>query len=265
VNWFADNPVGKILASISGLFVLLALGIAISWTVPVAVEISGIETGESGGADKALRARQIAEVNELRVINTRPVFNESRLPVVVEVEAGSSEAEGDESITVAEAPDVRLTGIIITPDMKIATLTPADEASKNIFVHEGQPLIGEYMGWQVGTVAPRAVVLTSNDGQRLNLDLQVHEAKIKEPPKPVAVVESAPVEEGEIGGDEPTLSRAEQIRQRIAERREELRKQQEEIYGKEPQGSGANAYQNAIQNMMQNKSKDQGSDDNKDG
>ena len=75
------------------------------------------------------------------------------------------------------------------------------------------------------------------------------------------------------------LSRAEQIRQRIAERREELRQEQEaraanpQAQANRPEQGGAaekttqtrSAYQDAIRNMMNNRNKDKDSDGNKDG
>ena len=97
--------------------------------------------------------------------------------------------------------------------------------------HEGQSLTGEFVGWQVASVNPRLVVLESRDGQKLELELQVHDATIKEPPKPVE--QTKPTRPGSgagkqmAGDDDAPLSRAEQIRQRIAERREELRLEQE--------------------------------------
>jgi len=184
---------------------------------------------------------------------------------------------------------VKLTGVIITPDMKIATLTPASSSIESVMAHEGESLVGEYVGWRVGTVNPRTVVLTSNDGQQLKLELQVHDTAIKEPPKPVAMAQQAvaPNTAGQaspdqvpppVGEDGQPLSRAEQIRQRIAERREELRLEQEARAAntqtpaqKPEQGGGANkppqtrsAYQDAIRNMMK-RNKDDDSNGNTDG
>ena len=134
------------------------------------------------------------------------------------------------------------------------------------------------MGWQVTAVNPRAVVLESRDGQSLELDLQVHDTKIEEPPPPVvkAPAKTAQAATGqepdETGEDDEPLSRAEQIRQRIAERREELRLEQE---AQQPQSrakpNAATAaekpahYQNAIRALMNKNIKDQGSNDKKDG
>ena len=271
MNWLQDNPVGMVLASIGGVFVLLALGMAIIWTLPVPVKIDEAQTGEKGAADTVIAAAQVADMGELKVINEKPVFNESRLPVIVEVNGG--EGLEDVMVAVKDAPAVRLTGIIITPEMKIATLTPSSGGAENVMAHEGQSLTGEYVGWYVGKVNPRTVVLESSDGQRLELDLQVHDTTIKEPPKPVMVATAAQAASGQGGqaaGEQgQPLSRAEEIRQRIAERREELRLEQEEKQARAPRCSGQatarSGYQAAIRNMMNKSNEDQGNNDEKDG
>ena len=181
-------------------------------------------------------------MSEFRIINQKPVFNESRRPEVKPVE--EEEPEEDIAIEVKDAPDVRLTGVIITPGLKIASLTPNDAKLEGVMAHEGESLTGEFVGWQVSSVNPRVVVLESRDGQSLELELQVHDMKIKEPPKPVTP-ERKPITDpaqalAEDDDEGRPLSRAEQIRQRIAERREELRLEQE---AKQEQGGAGNEAQ----------------------
>ncbi len=163
------------------------------------------------------------------MINAKPVFNESRQPVLAELD---DELQVDDTtIEVKDAPDVKLTGVVITPSSRFASLTPANQNIEGVMAREGESLTGEFVGWRVASVAPRTVVLESRDGQSLELELQVHDVKIEEPPPvvtPAAVSQtlSAGGAEAADGDDEP-MSRAEQIRQRIAERREELRLEQE--------------------------------------
>jgi hypothetical protein len=274
MKWLEGNPLGMALVAVSGLLVLLALLMAVVGTLPVSGEIVETETDKAAGANTTLAANEIGTLNEYLVINERPVFNESRQPVIVDDEDPMPEDDG--IIEVKDAPDVRLTGIIITPNMKIASLTPADGKLESVMAHEGESLTGEFVGWQVSEVNARTVVLESSDGQSLQLDLQVHDAAIKEPPAPVAPVKSAAIPTSQPGqavaeDDEP-LSRAEQIRQRIAERREELRLEQESMNAnagnenaRANQASKASNYQSAIRALMNNKSKDQGSNDKEDG
>lgn len=280
MTWLKDNPLGVALLATSGVLALLALVMTIVWTLPEAEVAAGPSTQETNSDNTALAAHQAAAISELQVINERPVFNESRLPEA-EPEVDVDEPLDEAIVEVKDAPDVRLTGVIITPTMKIASLTPADKSLEGVMVHEGQILEGEFVGWHISTVSPRKVVLESSDGQKLDLELQVHDAAIKQPPKPAAPANKAQVasaqKEQAVDGDGEPLSRAEQIRMRIAERREELRREQEIQQAKQglsaqskALGSGAaqaakpQDYQSAVRAMM-NRNKEQRSDDNEDG
>lgn len=269
MNWLRDNPLAMVLVAASGVFILLALVMAIIWNLPLSIDTAELDTDSNSAGETVLAAHEVAAMRDLLVINQKPVFNESRLPEVDDEEEDDGSAE-DTTVEVKGAPDVKLTGVIITPAMKIASLTPAKADQESVMAHEGQSLEGEYIGWQVSKVNPRAVVLTSNDGQTLELDLQIHDAAIKEPPKPVQQ-KTAQAETGqgdqEAGDDGQPLSRAEQIRQRIAERREELRLEQQAQANEPAQKARRrpSSYQSAIQNMMKNKSKDQESNEEKGG
>ncbi len=276
MKWLQDNPLGMMLAAISGVFALLALAMAIVASLPVSIETAGAETEITTDNKTNLTARQIGTLADYQIVNEKPVFNDTRNPVIDDEESIDEELTGE--IEVKDAPDVRLTGVVITPGMKIASLTPADGDLETVRAHEGESLTGEFVGWQVTAVNPRTVVLESRDGQSLELDLQVHDAKIQEPVAPVvapnpanaqALAGKGSEETGE--GDEP-LSRAEQIRQRIAERRAELRQEQEAQQSQnEAQAGSAGSksktkdYQSAIREMMKNKRKDRGGNDKKDG
>jgi len=274
MKWLQDNPVGMVLASISGFFVLLALAMTIVWNLPVSVETDGSDR-ELAAADEAdLTVRQISELGEYRVINEKPVFNESRQPDIGEVDEDLQ--ADDTTIEIQGAPAVKLTGVVITPGSRIASLTPEDKDIESVMAREGESLTGEFIGWRVAAVQPRLVVLESRDGQSLELELQVHDVKIEEPP-PVAP--ASPITQALTGGgaeatgeDEEPMSRAEQIRQRIAERREELRLEQEAQQSRNgtqantaSQPSKPSDYQSAIRALMNKKSKDQGSNDKDDG
>lgn len=271
MKWLQDNPVGMILASISGFLLLLALAMTVVWNLPVSVETAGSDKELAAADETNLAMRPIGDLGEYHVINEKPVFNESRLPDIGETE---DDLEVDDTtIAIKDAPAVKLTGVVITPESRFASLTPEDKNIENVMAREGESLTGEFVGWRVAEVNPRLVMLESRDGQSLKLELQVHDTKIEEPP-PVAP--ASPVLPGAGGGaaqeDEEPMSRAEQIRQRIAERREELRREAEE---KQSQGSTqentANqpsqppSYQSAIRALMKKQSKDQASNDKEDG
>lgn len=268
MKWLQDNPLGMALAGFGGVLALLVLAMSVVWTLPETAEISAADQPETGSVDPVMVAHQVADLAEFEVINEKPVFNETRQPSLEEI-VDSGEME-DDAVAVKDAPDVRLTGVIITPELKIASLTPADAELESVMAHEGQALTGEYVGWQLSAVHPRSVILESRNGEKLELDLQVHDVKIKEPPKPVAEAKAEPAQaEDPVDEDGQPLSRADQIRQRIAERREELRREQEE---QQSQG-GANGtskpdtsqtYQSAIRAMLRNKNKDNSGNDEND-
>jgi hypothetical protein len=279
MKWLQNNPLGMVLAATSGLFALLALVMAVVWTLPVSVEVASTETESTDNAGPSPVFREIGSKGDYQVVNEKPVFNESRQPVIVETD--DTLLDDDDTIEVTGAPDVRLTGVVITPGMKIASLTPADASLESVMAHEGQSLTGEYVGWQVISVNPRNVVLESRDGQSLELELQVHDTAIKEPPKPAEPEKTAQNDDGaqSDGDSEQPLSRAEQIRQRIAERREELRLEQEaqQASGEaradaRPQAAApqsttpkSGGYQNAIRALMNKGSKEQDANEKEDG
>ncbi|MCP4048194.1 MAG: hypothetical protein GY732_19635 [Gammaproteobacteria bacterium] len=284
MKWLQGNPLGIALVAVGGLLALLALGMAIAWNLPIAVDADDMVTDNVVDDLTPLAAEDAGSLNDYRIVDERPVFNESRQPEIIEVE-DVTEQTTDNAIVVKGAPEVKLTGVIITPAMKIASLTPVDTSQESVMAHEGQSLTGEYVGWQVNAVNPRDVVLRSNDGRQLELELQVHDVAIKEPPKPKPVAKAAKAGQSKqteadkaksgAGDDEEPLSRAEQIRQRIAERREELRREQEAQGQQTDEGksqasrsrpaNSSNAYQNAIQARITKGSEDKESDDEKDG
>jgi len=269
MKWLQDNPLGLALAGINGLFILLAVVLAIVWTLPVVVDTTGETTQESDGGDAALVARQAGTLSDFQIITDRPLFSESRQPVIAQV-SGDEPVE-DVPDEVLDVPDVKLTGVIITPSLRIASLMPADKSLERVMAQEGQPLTGGFVGWQVTVVQPRNVILESRDGQRKKLKLEVHDAKIKAPPKPAKVAKTGAGAKAE-SAEEPPLSRAEQIRLRIAERREELRREQEGQQdqtsqkqrqsqkqpkaGRDKKASQPPSYQSAIQALIAGNRKD---------
>ncbi len=275
MNWLRDNPVGVALVSISGALVLLALVMSVVWTMPVTVDEEATRAAAAGAQAAEVGARvkapDLQALKAYNVINERPVFDESRQPELVAADGEDSSPE-DESIAVRDAPKVRLTGVIITPGLRMASLTPIKNGEKSVRAHEGESLIGDYVGWQLAVVKPRSVVLESADGQSLTLELEVNDATIKEPPKPTPASNKDAQQSGkqaaaDSGDGDQELSRAEQIRQRIAERREELRRQQEEQRAQQAGGAngGTTKYQDAVRAMMRNNSRKKSSEDDEEG
>lgn len=246
------NPLGKVLAWTSGGLVAVLIVLGVIWALPPA----GTGTGEAeSGRTLASSVPQLAaaeSIEKFTVITDRPVFNESRQPVIG---VADDEAESDDENSTednVDAPDVELAGVVITPDVRVATLRLKD-SPESLLAKEGEPLQGNYGSWYVSRIEPRQAILESNSGEQVKLELQIHDAMIDEPPKPVMDSDASGTDaagEPEEAGD-PNLTRAEEIRQRIQQRREELRRAAEE--GDAPQAQQQTPqvdYRQAIQSMM---------------
>ena len=198
--------------------------------------VPGLDVPELAGSES---------IEKYAVITEHPVFNNTRLPEI-DLESEDLEEVPPEAM---EAPEIELAGVIITPSIKMATLRQTGEkGAESLVAFEGMPLEGNFGSWQVSRIEAREVILTSGSGEEMQLKLEVHSVAIAEPPKPKPTAEEKKEPEKETqarqGEDQP-LSRAEEIRQRIAERREELRNAAEAEEEDEQM-----TYSQAIQSMM---------------
>lgn len=219
---------GLALSALCGLLLFLLLLLTVMSSLPLS---TGLASGEAGENDPGLDMPQLAEsppIDTYYVITQRPLFNESRLPDADEDESGGEEPELVEEMT--GAPDVELSGVIITPTLRMVTLKRKDN-QQSLVAFEGKPIEADFGNWQVSSIEARAATLTSGGGEELYLEMKVHGEKIEAPELPitksreeVAVSAATELQEGEL---EP-LSRAEEIRQRIAERRAELQQEAEQ-------------------------------------
>lgn len=247
-----DNPIGLALAGIGIFLVLCMLLIALSSLLPLGTEDSA-EAELTGGTDVELpQLKEKEPLENYSVIVQRPLFNETRLPVV---EADSGETEPVEEIVAGDDTklEVELSGVVITPTLRMATLKRTD-GSKSLVAIEGKPLEGEFGTWQLAEVSDRQVTLVSGSGKELRLELRVHDERIEPPELPVAPAQEAvagtEAQQAEQQSSEP-LSRADEIRQRIAERREQLREQAEtEDQAGEADADAQPSYEEAIRAMI---------------
>lgn len=250
ISWLDDNPIGRVLAGVCAAMVLVLLILVVIWTLPPSGRDAD-ENAEQTAVSLDIPHLKAGEpIEDYAVITERPVFSESRQPEIM-LDVGEDDMD-DLVETDVDAPEVELAGVVITPSVRMATLRPK-EGDESLVAFEGKPLEGDYGSWQVSLIEPRKVTLRSGSGEEVHLDLQVHDAVIKEPPKPV-VEEKSP--ESTAGGeqndeDEPPMTRAEEIRQRIAERREELRRAAEE--GQDQESAKPADYSSAIQSMLKRK------------
>jgi hypothetical protein len=258
IKWFEGNPVGVTLALICGGLLVISLLLGVVWSFPPSAPASGSEN------DNAVLALDVPKLNDSEpleaytVITERPVFNESRQPVI---EEGLADGDSDDLLAEeVDAPDVELAGVIITPSIRMVTLRSKDQ-SDSLVAFEGQPLEGNYGSWQVTQIEPREITLSSDSGKELQLQLQVHDVKIEEPPKTeteVSAEQTAAAQQKGGDSDQP-LSRAEEIRQRIAQRREELR---QAAADKDQNQEQQVDYRQAIQSMVNGTQRKKEQDEN---
>ena len=250
---FDGNVIGKTLVGASAALLAVFLVLAVAWILPP----SGAELDpDAGGPSVSSDVPQLEQpkpIEQYAEIINRPVFNESRQPVI-----GGEFPDGDEEELAGaqdvEAPDVELAGVVITPDVRVATLRVKGE-DVSLMALEGQPLEGDFGSWRVSRVEPRSAVLESASGDQVRLELQIHDAMIDAPePPPPGASDDAGEQADNVARNDAPMSRAEEIRQRIAERREELRRAAEE--GAEPTEPARPSYQQAIEALMKGTQKD---------
>ena len=250
-----NNTLGVVLASLSGVLLLACLGMIVVWAMPPSSEGSDDVPSDEGTEVSVASLQSANPLETYSVVSERPVFNEDRRPAPVLADGGAPEDDYEDEYF--GAPDVVLAGIIITPSLRMATLK-SPEHQYSLVAFEGQPLEGDFGTWQVSRIEERMVTLASADGEEMQLELQVHDAVIREPPKTRKAADKDAddssaenvVAANQAVSGEP-LTRADEIRQRIEERREELRRAAEAS----EQGQAEN-YRDAIQDMIQNTRKD---------
>ena len=257
ITWLEDNPIGIALASACGGLLVIALLLAVIWALPASSSSMGPED-ENTMSGLHLPELAVSEaIDKYAVITERPVFNNTRLPVIEpDLDDGLGEELLEEDV---DAPDLQLTGIVITPSIRMATLKQKNKGGGeqlSLVAFEGKPLEGNFGSWQISAIGQRDVTLSSGGGEELQLKLEVHGVAIAQPPKP----EPRSAQQGKNGqaqqGEDQPLSRAEEIRQRIAERREELRREAEEKEQVEQP-----SYQQAIQAMIGRKRQEPSNDE----
>lgn len=254
----------KVLAGFCAVMVLVGLAINFFWRGPVSSEFNEADGGVAALPSLPPKVEELGAKSEYDVVNNRPLFSENRRPVVMDIEVlDATPMEIDEQ-EVAEAPKVRLTGVVITPTDRLVTLTP-EEGGEAVVIREGMPLDGEFVGWSVDTVDAREVNLISARGETVKMELAVYDAMIEAPPmpEPTATATAAVLEEGEESSPGAAPSRADEIRERIRQRREELRAEAEaeSAAQEDDEASTKDAYRDAIRSMMRRQEQEEEPDD----
>lgn len=229
----------------AGLFLRYGLYALLGWSAAVLLVVeAGLGERYSLHPDDPA---SIAELPELDLVTTenalkplesysqvgaRPLFNPDRRPFPVAA-AGTSDGN-----TAAPPPPVALeivlTSVAMHGDVKVAVFTDK-KTNKSQAVRLGAALEGDLAGWTLKELKPRQAVFEGPGGS-LAVDLRVFDGQGGE--APTAVAETPPVIQPQPEQPQPTQAaagttdeamtpeaRAELIRQRIEERRRQMREE----------------------------------------
>ena len=95
ISWLDDNPVGKVLASVAGGLGAIMLLLAVAWSLPPSgSDADGPDNANSPSSDIP-QLQSAGAIEEFAVITERPVFNDTRQPVLL---LGSDEEEDQENL-----------------------------------------------------------------------------------------------------------------------------------------------------------------------
>jgi general secretion pathway protein N len=210
--------------------------------------LAGGQPGQAG-----LESFRLPPLEEYAVVVERPLFNDDRLPLLDVAGDEAGDADGDQDEVAPVALNVTVNGIIITPELKVAMVT--DNATKEkLRLRENMPLEGDQGAWVLQRIEPRKLVFEGGGEGPAEVELLTHTKALKEgtpaparkaaakkpAQKPAQVPGQRPISvaasmvqqkrrEAENNNadedDQDRAAKAEEIRQRVAERRAQLREE----------------------------------------
>ncbi len=262
-QWMESNPIGFVLGIVTVVLLTVGAVLTLFWRSGDALSQMPENVAAVPLPELPVRAEGPGPIGDYEEVNSRPLFNAGRRPIVIaEVAVEEAPEPESEAPQAAPPPDLRLTGVIITPEQRLVTLTP-EKGGEALVVGQGKPLEGEYFGWRVGEIEPRSVKLRAAGGQTISKELTVYDRPITAPPKPKPQVKE------QVGRDanepsEQSPSRADEIRERIRQRREQMRSEAEqEEQGRESSTEDKRAsYRDAIQALMASQNEQDAESDN---
>lgn len=156
---------------------------------------------------------QMADYPHFAEITQRPLFSEDRRPIPLDQEQDDGKPEAP------PVPlQVQLTGVIITPDLKMALLKDR-MTNKDVNLKEGMPLPGQQATWLLVEIDPRKVVFKNEQDDISEVELSV--SKTNGPPSPRIAAPGRP----DAGPNPPESDAQKSLRERIEARRKQLREQ----------------------------------------
>ncbi|WP_082611224.1 hypothetical protein [Lysobacter sp. Root916] len=130
---------------------------------------------------------RIGPLTQYGEIAARPLLMDDRRPRAFFVQG-----KGDETAQ-ANTFDYVLTSVLITPDLKMAILQPAD-GSESVRVKLGE-VPESHPAWRLSALDPRKAVFEGPEGRR-EMDLRVYDGQGGQPPTAVAVPVPPPNQAG---------------------------------------------------------------------
>ena len=161
-------------------------------------------------------------------VSQRPLFSADRKPIAPDQE--NAEQQPDAPPVPLQ---VTLTGVIITPDLKLAMLKD-NTTNKDISLREGMPLPGNQAGWLLVEVHPRKVVFKNNEDKISEVELTV--SRTSGPPS-ARMAGATPVQPRSAQRENRQNKEEESLRERIEQRRKELREQAQKMREQQAQAS----------------------------
>lgn len=158
-----------VLAGLCGVLVLLL--VAQRWLAGGGPDTDVIQVSPSdAGVPSSLETRQfdLPPKGDYAEVTARPLFSEDRRPEERDAEGSQREEAIAAEEAQKELPPVRLTGVIITPEQRIAMLRN-NQNREYVTLKEGEPL----EGWTLEEVSRRRIVFATG-GKREVVELEVH-------------------------------------------------------------------------------------------
>lgn len=217
---------GWLLAAFCGWAVLVWIG---AW-LGMGGRVADAEAGAGGALPQATAAApdRIGPLAQYSAAAARPLFTEDRRPrsFLATIQDGDGQDPASNNL------DFLLTGVLISPQVRLAILQPTG-GGESQRVREGSSPEGA-SGWRLVEVQPRRALFEGAAGQA-SLDLRTY-GDAAAPPVPIAMDAAdhaapppppppppAAVQEGDANSPAVTQARIEAIRRRIEARRAQLR------------------------------------------
>lgn len=223
------KPSSLLALALAGTCAVLVLVLAGQrWLAGGEPDLSAIQISPPGNATPSsleTRRFELPPKSEYAQVTARPLFNEDRRPEQLdETEQPDGEIAAAEEAS-SELPPVSLTGVIITPEQRIAMLQH-NQNREYVTLKVGEPL----EGWTLDEVEHRRIVFSAG-GRKEVVELEVYTGNLGGGRGRGGGRREQPGGNGaEPAGDESgqPLSATEQIRERIERERERRRELIEE-------------------------------------